>query len=44
MAVDDHSRIAFTAMMPDEKAVSAACFLNQAADYFARLGIRSAES
>ena len=39
VAIDDHSRIAFTAMMPDEKALSAAGFLNQAVNYFARLGI-----
>jgi len=39
VAIDDHSRIAFTAMMPDEKAVSAADFLAQAVAYFARLGI-----
>ena len=35
VAVDDHSRMAFTAMMPDEKAVSASLFLGQAAEYFA---------
>ena len=39
VAIDDHSRIAFTAMMPDEKAVSSASFLGQAVAYFARLGI-----
>jgi transposase InsO family protein len=39
VAIDDHSRIAFTAMMPDEKAVSSANFLLQAVAYFARLGI-----
>jgi len=39
VAIDDHSRIAFTAMMPDEKAVSSASFLAQAVAYFARLGI-----
>jgi transposase InsO family protein len=39
VAIDDHSRIAFTAMLPNEKAVSAAAFLAQAAAYFARLGI-----
>lgn len=39
VAIDDHSRIAFTAMMPDERAVSSASFLCQAVDYFARLGI-----
>ena len=39
VAVDDHSRIAFTALLPDEKAVSASTFLHQAVAYFARLGI-----
>ena len=39
VAVDDHSRIAFTAMFPDEKAASSAAFLRQAVAYFARLGI-----
>jgi transposase InsO family protein len=39
VAVDDHSRIAFTAMMPDEKAISSSGFLAQAVAYFARLGI-----
>jgi transposase InsO family protein len=39
VAIDDHSRIAFTAMLPDEKAVSAASFLAQAVAYFLRLGI-----
>lgn len=39
VAIDDHSRIAFTAMLPDEKAVSAAHFLRQAIAYFAQLGI-----
>ncbi len=39
VAVDDHSRIAFTAMLPDEKGLSASSFLRQAVAYFARLGI-----
>jgi transposase InsO family protein len=39
VAIDDHSRLAFTAMMPDEKAVSSASFLAQAVAYFAQLGI-----
>jgi transposase InsO family protein len=39
VAVDDHSRIAFTAMYPDEKAVSSADFLAKAAAYFQRFGI-----
>lgn len=40
VAIDDHSRIAFIAMLPNEKAVSAARFLRQAVAYFARLRIR----
>ncbi len=40
VAVDDHSRIAFTAMLPDEKAASSSAFLRQALVYFATLGIR----
>jgi len=39
VAVDDHSRIAFTAMLPDETAASSSQFLRQAVAYFARLGI-----
>jgi transposase InsO family protein len=39
VAVDDHSRIAFTAMLPDEKGLSASTFLRQAVAYFAHLGI-----
>jgi transposase InsO family protein len=39
VAIDDHSRIAFTAMLPNEKADSASTFLRQALAYFARLGI-----
>lgn len=41
VAVDDHSRMAFTAILPDEKAVSAAGFLRQAVDWLARFGIRT---
>jgi transposase InsO family protein len=40
VAVDDHSRMAYVAMMPDEKAISASLFLSQAAGYFARHNIR----
>jgi transposase InsO family protein len=39
VAIDDHSRIAFTALGPDEKALSASAFLTQAVAYFARLDI-----
>jgi transposase InsO family protein len=39
VAVDDHSRIAYTALYPDEKAVSSADFMAKAAAYFKRFGI-----
>jgi transposase InsO family protein len=39
VAIDDHSRIAFTAMLLDEKGLSASRFLRKAVAYFARLGI-----
>jgi len=39
VAVDDHARIAFTAMHPDEKRPQAVQFLRDAVAYYARLGI-----
>jgi transposase InsO family protein len=39
VAIDDHSRIAFSAIFPDETAASTAAFLARALDYYARLGI-----
>ena len=39
VAIDDHSRMAYVAMMPDEKAISAAEFLRRAVAWFARHGI-----
>ncbi len=39
VAVDDHSRMAFTAMYRNEKAASSADFLRQAVAYFQRFGI-----
>jgi transposase InsO family protein len=39
VAVDDHSRMAFTALYPDEKAASSSDFLRQATAYFERFGI-----
>jgi transposase InsO family protein len=39
VAIDDHSRIAFSQILPDQKAHSAASFLQVAVDYYARLGI-----
>ncbi|SRR5579871_2165284 len=40
VAIDDHSRIAFSAILPDEKASSTVAFLHEALAYYARLGIR----
>jgi transposase InsO family protein len=39
VAIDDHARIAFTAMHPDEKRSQAVQFLNDAVAYYARLGV-----
>jgi len=39
VAVDDHARIAFTAMHPDEKKLSAVQFLRDAVAYYASLGV-----
>ena len=39
VAIDDHSRIAFSAIFPDEKAHSTVAFLNQALAYYQRFGI-----
>jgi transposase InsO family protein len=36
VAVDDHSRIAFTRMLPDQKAETTIGFLHQAVDFFAQ--------
>lgn len=41
VAIDDHSRIAYTAMLPDETAVSSSAFLTQAVEWFQRLGIHT---
>jgi transposase InsO family protein len=40
VAVDDHSRIAFSAIYPDEKQASVLRFLAEALAYYARFGIR----
>ncbi|MEO6966142.1 MAG: IS481 family transposase [Acidobacteriaceae bacterium] len=40
VAIDDHSRIAFSAIYPDETRASAIAFLHAALAYYARLGIR----
>jgi len=39
VAVDDHSRMAFTQMLPDQKAETTIGFLNSAVGFFARHGI-----
>ena len=40
IAIDDHSRMAFSAIYPNEKGSSAAAFLQAAIAFFARFGIR----
>jgi transposase InsO family protein len=40
VAIDDHSRIGYSDIFPNEKADSAVQFLRQALAYYARLGIR----
>ena len=39
VAIDDHARIAFTAMHPDEKKHEAVAFLHSAVAYYAGLGV-----
>lgn len=39
VAIDDHARLAFTAMHPDEKKEEAVRFLRNAVSYYARLGV-----
>lgn len=39
VAVDDHSRMAFTQMLPNQKADTTIAFLNAAVEFFARHGI-----
>jgi transposase InsO family protein len=40
VAVDDHSRLAYAEVLPDEKAASAIGFLRRALRFYARYGIR----
>lgn len=40
VAIDDHARIAFTAMHPDEKTPAAVQFLRDAVAYYASLGVK----
>lgn len=39
VAVDDHARLAFTQMQPNEQASSASAFLRASVEYFAGLGV-----
>ena len=41
--VDDHSRLAYSEILPDEKATSCAAFMTRAIDYFAAHGITRIE-
>ena len=41
IAIDDHSRLAFTAMYPDQTEASASSFLTQATTWFSSLGIHT---
>ncbi len=40
VCVDDHSRLAYSEILPDEKASTATCFLIRAADWLRRHGVR----
>jgi transposase InsO family protein len=40
IAVDDHSRLAYAEMLPDEKAATAAGFLRRATAFYRRYGIQ----
>jgi transposase InsO family protein len=40
LAIDDHSRVSFAQVLPDEKAVSCVQFLRCAVAYYASLGVR----
>jgi transposase InsO family protein len=42
-AVDDHSRLAYSEILPDEKGTTCAAFLARAADYFAAQGLITIE-
>ncbi|NLA37035.1 MAG: IS481 family transposase [Actinobacteria bacterium] len=42
-AVDDHSRLAYSEVLPDEKGTTCAAFLTRAADYFAAHGLSTIE-
>jgi transposase InsO family protein len=39
VCVDDHSRLAFSELLPDEKATTATCFMIRAVEWFKRHGV-----
>jgi Integrase core domain len=41
--IDDHSRLAYSEILSDEKGITCAAFLQRAADYFATYGITQIE-
>lgn len=41
VCVDDHSRLAYVEVLPDEKSVSSIAFLERAVSWFAQLGVRA---
>ena len=40
VCVDDHSRLAYSELLPDEKATSSSCFMIRAVDWFKRHGVK----
>jgi hypothetical protein len=42
VCIDDHSRVAFSQILPDERAVSAIAFLKAAGAYYQSLGVTTA--
>ena len=40
VAIDDHSRLAFSQVLPDEKQASAVAFLSSAVSHYAHLGVK----
>ena len=41
VAIDDHSRVAFARILPDETAASAVSFLHASLDFFQKLGVQA---
>lgn len=40
VCVDDHSRLAYTELLPDEKATTSTCFMIRAVDWFKKHGVK----